>query len=627
MKKNIFYCLVFLLMVSCGKEEHKSVEKKASTEKDAEISLPFSTIELNDLAGFKATSSNWKIVGNAIADRNKEKTFTATEGVGILLNTPNKEAKGNIFSNFEHGDIELELDVMMPLGSNSGIYFQGRYEVQLFDSWGVTAPKYNDIGGIYQRWNKEAAKGKEGYEGHAPMVNASKAPGLWQHLKVIFHAPKFNSEGKKTKNAWFEEVLLNGVLLHKNVEVTGATRGGKAKEVATAPFMIQGDHGAVAFKNIKYKLYGNKKIGIKETTLKVYDNPDKSRGLKKYEERKLIQEIKVDSISPLVRFKPNVQHTLNYTGQFDIPTTGEYLFDVNVYGTAVLIIDNDTVVNTGGIGSGKVKLQKGIVNYTLLYNKPYPWGLQFDLYVEGPEIQRYSVLETSMAGINKNKTIKPIVIDATTENQIQRCFLFHKGTKRTHVITVGFIEKLNFAYDLSSASLLQVWGGDFLETTDMWHSRGKEQVGSPRGFIVSANGNIDFAVLENENQDWPSEINEETNFKQKGYKLDKNQIPEFLCSINDVEIADKIIASTKEKRAVERIIHIDGKSAIWHKIAVGESIEKLPNNIFIINSESYYVDFSGNNTLETITRSKGGKEELLVKIPAGKQTINYTIIW
>src|SRR5690606_16658782 len=92
-------------------------------------------------------------------------------------------------------------------------------------------------------------------------MNAAKAPGLWQHFKIIFHAPKFDEAGNKIKNAWFEEVWLNGVLIQKHIEVTGPTEAAAFEdESPRGSLMIQGDHGPVAIKNIKYKLYEDKKF-------------------------------------------------------------------------------------------------------------------------------------------------------------------------------------------------------------------------------------------------------------------------------------------------------------------------------------------------------------------------------
>ena len=253
MNKHILYFFVLMLISSCGTQK----ETKKSNQIAQQIqTLPFTHLELKDLSDFKLTSKNWQIVSGAIVDPSKKRSITGIEGIGVLLNNSNRTSRKNIFTSFEHGDIELELEVMMPIGSNSGIYLQGRYEIQLFDSWNIKKPKYSDMGAIYQRWNKTAEKGEQGYEGHPPAINAAKAPGLWQHIKIKFNAATFDKAGNKTKNAKFDEVWLNGILIHKNIEVTGPTRAAAFEtETSMAPIMIQGDHGPVAFKNIKYKLY------------------------------------------------------------------------------------------------------------------------------------------------------------------------------------------------------------------------------------------------------------------------------------------------------------------------------------------------------------------------------------
>jgi hypothetical protein len=137
---------------------------------------------------------------------------------------------------------------MIPKGSNSGIYFQGRYEIQVYDSFGVAKDKYPGIecGGIYPRWidNKEM-------EGHTPRVNASRRPGEWQGFDVIFRAPRFDAAGKKTANARFVKVIHNGQVIHENIEVSGPTRAAPFEdEKALGPLMFQGDHGPVAYRGV-----------------------------------------------------------------------------------------------------------------------------------------------------------------------------------------------------------------------------------------------------------------------------------------------------------------------------------------------------------------------------------------
>src|SRR5690606_35854913 len=124
------------------------------------------------------------------------------KGNGILANLLTKNDPGkDLFSKAEYGDMDLKMEYMMASGSNSGVYIQGRYEIQLLDSWGVVNPGPGDNGGIYERWDENKPEGQRGYEGYAPRQNASRAPGQWQQLLVSFRAPRFDANGNKTANA------------------------------------------------------------------------------------------------------------------------------------------------------------------------------------------------------------------------------------------------------------------------------------------------------------------------------------------------------------------------------------------------------------------------------------------
>ena len=154
---------------------------------------------------------------------------------------------GHLITDEKYGDIELYVEFMLAKGSNSGVYLQGLYEVQVFDSWASEFPvKSSDCGGIYHRWIDGAAVG-----GSAPKVNASRRPGEWQSYHIWFQAPRFDRSGKKTSNARFLRVLHNGQLVQENVEVEGGTRAHMPiEEAALNPLRLQGDHGPVAYRNI-----------------------------------------------------------------------------------------------------------------------------------------------------------------------------------------------------------------------------------------------------------------------------------------------------------------------------------------------------------------------------------------
>ena len=86
-------------------------------------------------------------------------------------------------------------------------------------------------------------------------MNAAKPAGQWQTLHVVFHAPRFDDEGKKTKNVHFVSVTLNEQQIHRDVEVESPTENASSPlpEVPKAPLYLQLDHGPVAFRNVRVK--------------------------------------------------------------------------------------------------------------------------------------------------------------------------------------------------------------------------------------------------------------------------------------------------------------------------------------------------------------------------------------
>ena len=181
--------------------------------------------------------SKW-VVGIAKVSSQDPKLLTAGPGTGEMVNVVSKHGEGlDIYSKAKFGDCRIELEVMVPQGSNSGIYVMGEYEIQVLDSYGRTKLDNSDMGAVY---------------GAAPPpVNACKKPGEWQQYVIEFNAPKFDAAGNKTENAKFLKIQLNGRILHENLEMKGPTPGGIAgKESPVGPLMFQGNHGPVAYRNI-----------------------------------------------------------------------------------------------------------------------------------------------------------------------------------------------------------------------------------------------------------------------------------------------------------------------------------------------------------------------------------------
>ncbi len=182
--------------------------------------------------------SKWT-VGFAALDPADPAKFVVKAASDIPELVNNQGGGVDIYTYEKYGDSIIKLEVMVPKGSNSGVYVLGEYEVQILDSFGKEKVGAGDIGGLYS-----AA---------APRVNAAKEPGKWQTMEIHFQAPKFEGD-KKTANAKFVKVVLNGQTIHEDVEMKGPTPSGvTGKEAPTGPLMFQGDHGPVAFRNIQIR--------------------------------------------------------------------------------------------------------------------------------------------------------------------------------------------------------------------------------------------------------------------------------------------------------------------------------------------------------------------------------------
>lgn len=195
--------------------------------------------------------TGWKIVGKATDQWTFGKAALNPDhaaklkvvGPGDELINTNRTV--NLSSEAVFGDCLVELEFMVgkatpgnDMDSNSGIKLMNIYEIQIFDSYSKATPGKLDCGAVYSET--------------APSVNACKPPGEWQKLVIDFRAPRFDAAGNKTANAKFVKLTLNGQVIQDNVEIAHGTNVSRnAKEHPTGPIYLQGDHGAVAFRNFK----------------------------------------------------------------------------------------------------------------------------------------------------------------------------------------------------------------------------------------------------------------------------------------------------------------------------------------------------------------------------------------
>lgn len=417
-------------------------------------------IVIDDWAEFGEIPDTWELVGGVTTDWQQDAFLSTSPGTGILVNPPQSENGPHLISGFEHGDMEMELEFMVPKGSNSGIYLQGRYEIQILDSWGKINPTSGDAGGVYQRWDKEK---QQGFEGKPPRTNASKAPGLWQKVKIDFEAPRFDATGKKIRNATFNQVYLNGVLIHENVEVTGPTRSALFEdEKPLGPLMIQGDHGSVAIRNFKYKPYGDPVPEIKGLNFAYHEG--------KFESNDDFLGKAPDKSGKLNKITWDLGHGVLdfayvYSGTMAIPESGSYTFSLSAQGNTSLYLDGENILSdqsqfpNNTPRSETLSLEQGTIPFQLVYYKNnYPGrSPQLGFFIEGPGFKKSPLHDLN--SYKEQGVREPIYLKPVGHPMITRGFFQYKDEKRTHVVSVGEPSGSSFAYDLQQGAILSVWRG------------------------------------------------------------------------------------------------------------------------------------------------------------------------
>lgn len=587
-------------------------------------------IPLTDLNAFRQpVSPNWKLASEVSADLAKPNVLLVKSGTGVLVCQPTSKAgaQPNLITQADYGDADIELDFMMAKGSNSGVYLQGRYELQLTDSWGVMNPKASDIGAIYERWDDSKPEGQKGYEGHPARQNAGKAPGLWQHLKIAFQAPRFDASGKKTENARFLRVELNGILIHENVEVSGPTRGPlTSNEAARGPLLFQGDHGAVAFRNITVNRYDNAQPRLSNLSYSVYKGSfrnETSFGGAAPEARGTSP-----ILSAAVNRIPN-NFAIQYTGTLHVDQAGEYTFNTTAGGgLSRLTINNQPVGNPRSQrGGGKVTLPQGDLPFELVYSKFEEWnGPNLELAVEGPGVRRY-LLTPNVATPNE---ADPILVTAET-NTLLRSFMDLPKAKNaqgrtyrvTHAISVGSPQQVHYTYDADNGSIVQVWRGMFLDATPMWESRG-DGSSRPMGAVnyLGTVPQLMMARLSSAQAPWPADT-ASSGFRPKGYALDANDQPTFKYLVGATSVDDQIRV-LPEGYGLRRDLTVSQPgTGLYARLADAESIEAMPNNLYAVNGKSYYIQLN-DSSVKPVVRTSNGRQELLVPV-SGK--VSYSILF
>lgn len=177
-----------------------------------------------------------KDLNNWIGQNGKTAEWKVEDGIMHVV-----PGKGDIMTKEEFVDFFLHLEFRCPdmpeakgqAKGNSGVFLQGRYEIQVLDSYGINIPGKGDCGAIYNE--------------HAPLVNACNPPMKWQTYDVIFRAPRITDE-EEVAELGRVTVLQNGRAIQNNVELRLRSEISDAGK--PGPLRIQ-DHGnLVTYRNI-----------------------------------------------------------------------------------------------------------------------------------------------------------------------------------------------------------------------------------------------------------------------------------------------------------------------------------------------------------------------------------------
>jgi hypothetical protein len=181
--------------------------------------------------------------GRVLFDGSSADAWVRSRNRGAAEMTADGLLKEGANSKQRFGDHQLHLEFLLPFEprargqgrGNSGCYVQGRYEVQMLDSFGL-AGMDNECGGIYKI--------------SRPLLNMCYPPGSWQTYDIDFSAARYDDQGNKIQNARIT-VRHNGVPIHEDLELPQHTAAAPLKDGPEPGFIHLQDHGnPVRYRNI-----------------------------------------------------------------------------------------------------------------------------------------------------------------------------------------------------------------------------------------------------------------------------------------------------------------------------------------------------------------------------------------
>ncbi len=157
----------------------------------------------------------------------------------VVANGPDIQTKQ------EYGDFRLHLEFWLPLmadakdqgRANSGVFCQGRYEIQILDSWKNPTYATGGCGGLYGQKD--------------PDQDAIKPPENWNTYDILFRAARLDPAGKLLEKPRIS-VWHNGIRIHRDVEIEKPSTASATETnwITKGPIQLQNHGNPIRFRNI-----------------------------------------------------------------------------------------------------------------------------------------------------------------------------------------------------------------------------------------------------------------------------------------------------------------------------------------------------------------------------------------
>jgi hypothetical protein len=396
--------------------------------------------------------------------------------------------------------------------------------------------------------------------------------------------------------------------------------------------MIQGDHGPVAFRNVKFTLLKEVNVSLSNLTYQTWYGNYKL--ISEYVNQKPAVSGSLSELTCEVLENENAYGTA-YKGTLTVSEDATYNFIFAYTGGGKLVVNNQQLVNYQSPDgwwrneTASIALHAGSYPFEIYNYKDASWmPPRLALFVQTGSTPK--PLHAFNSFPPDDQPVAPILINPGSEPRMLRAFIDYKGDYKqrlTHTIGVGDPSGAHYIYDMKSGNLVCVWRGDFADATPMWHDRGDGSF-KPMGSVLYLCNNQPLAFLVSETTSFPVITRDaETKpgeYRGKGYEIDGAGRPVFKYTYQGIQVEDKIYPANEGKIITHEVsIKERGtKEDLFYKLAEGKNVKLMPNGDYAIDDKSYYFRLHGG--INGMVREINGITELFVPV---SNSFSYSIIW